>query len=71
MAIEKTDGLCGREMNRGRCANMWVSPQIFPATCRLNPRLRCDLNERTFGKLAPSLGEELYLIKDGHKAMDF
>jgi len=27
-AGEKTDGLCGREMNRGRCANMWVSTQV-------------------------------------------
>jgi len=28
MASEKTYGLCEREMNRGRCADMWVSPQV-------------------------------------------
>jgi len=28
-ASKKTDGLCEREMNRGGCADMWVSPPCF------------------------------------------
>ena len=31
-ASEKTDGLCEREMNRGRCADMWVSPHTIGGT---------------------------------------
>jgi len=34
-ASEKTDGLCRREMNRGGCANMWVSPQSFLTHSRI------------------------------------
>jgi len=29
MASEGTEMDCARELNRGRCADMWVSPQMF------------------------------------------